>query len=144
MSDSVPRVVFFQVSDPAAKLGFLAKIVQNHFSKKERILIFAEEDKALSYADELLWKTFPELFLPHSIVENECDEWIALTKIKKNLNNARFAFNLCPTPLLIEGSFRIIYDFEDGTSPSKKLLSTSRFDGYKQARYLIESRVEIS
>lgn len=143
MNSETPRVVFFQVSDPASKLGFLAKTVQNHFSRKERILIVAEEDKALSFADEILWKAYPELFLPHAIHDTECEEYIVLTKIKKNLNNARFAFNLCPTPLLINGPFRVIYDFEDVTSPSKKLLSSSRFDGYKQAHYLIESRVDI-
>ena len=110
-------------------------------AKKERFLIVAEEIKALTFTDELLWKHPPNSFLPHAIVEQPCEEWIALTKEKKNLNDARFAFNLCPTPLLIEGPFRIIYDFEDTSSPNKKLLSQMRFDAYKQANFLIESRI---
>ena len=139
-SDST-RVVFFQVSDATGKLNWIVKMAQFHFTKKEHLLIVAEEDRALTFTDELLWKHLPESFLPHAIVDQPCFEWIALTKEKKNLNQARYAFNLCPTPLLIEGPFRIIYDFEDTSSQNKKNLSQVRFDAYKQASYLIESRV---
>lgn len=135
------RVVFFQVPDPITKINCLIETINYHFSRKEHILIVAEEDKALAYVDELLWKHSADLFLPHAIVDCEGPEWIALTKIKKNLNNARYAFNLCPTPLLIEGPFQIVYDLEDVSSPSKKTLSASRFDGYKMAHYSIESRI---
>ncbi len=134
------RVIFFQVSDAASKLRCLAETAFEHFSRKEHFLIIAEDDRALTFVEELLWNQTPEIFLPHSIVDSETQEWIALTKVKKNLNNARFVFNLCSTPLMIEGPFRIIYDFDDGSSPSKKNLSASRFDAYKQAHYLIESR----
>jgi DNA polymerase IIIc chi subunit len=140
MSDT-PRVVFFQVPDATAKLNRIAEIAQYHFIRKEHLLILAEEDKALAFADELLWKHPPDSFLPHSIQEAESKEWIVLTKIKKNLNDARYVFNLCPTPLLIEGPFRIIYDFEDTREPNKKMLSQIRFDAYKQAQFLIESRI---
>jgi DNA polymerase III subunit chi len=135
------RAIFFQITDPAAKIGCLVRTIESHFLKKEKILIVAEEDKALAYVDELLWKHSPEIFLPHGIVDSDCQECIALTKIKKNLNGARYAFNLCPTPLLIEGPFHIVYDFEDVTTPGKKMLSASRFDGYKAANFLIESRM---
>ncbi len=136
-----PRVIFFQVHSPHAKPACLIQIVQRHFLHKEPILIVVEEEKALSYVDELLWKHSPSSFLPHAILEEPAQEWIAITKVKKNLNRARYAFNLCPTPLLIEGPFRTIYDFEDATSPSKKNLSQVRYEAYKQARYLIESHV---
>ena len=141
MKNDSPRVVFFQVSDASSKLNWVAQMAQFHFAKKERFLIIAEETKALTFTDELLWRHPPNSFLPHAIVDQPCVEWIALTKEKKNLNDARYAFNLCPTPLLIEGPFRIIYDFEDTSSPNKKLLSQIRFDAYKQARFLIESRM---
>ncbi|MBF8263287.1 MAG: polymerase chi subunit [Parachlamydiales bacterium] len=139
-NSETPRVVFFQVSDPAAKIAHIAQTAQYHFLRKERFLVLAEEDKALAYVDELLWNHTPEIFLPHAIHDAECQEWIALTKLKKNLNDARYVFNLCPTPLLIEGPFRIIYDFEDTSSQSKKNLSATRYDSYKQAHFLIESR----
>ena len=136
-----PRIVFFQVKNAADKVRLLADTAQSHFAKKEKFIIFAEDDRAIEYVDSLLWK-YPQVsFLPHAIAENPCPDPIVVTKVKKNLNEARFAFNLCPTPLLIEG-FRIIYDLEDATLPNKKLLSQARFDAYKAARYLIESRLE--
>ena len=140
MKSDSPRVVFFQVSDATTKLNWVAQMAQFHFSKKERFLIVAEEAKALAFTDELLWKHPPDSFLPHAIVEETCEDWIALTKEKKNLNDARYVFNLCPTPLLIDGPFYIIYEFEDTSSTNKKLLSQVRFDAYKQAHYPIESR----
>ena len=139
--NEAPRVVFFQIQAPQDKPACLVRIVQNHFFHNEPILIIAEEDKALSFVDELLWKMPPESFLPHAILEHPAEERIAITKIKKNLNQARIAFNLCPTPLLIEGPFRTIYEFEDLTSANKKILSQIRFDAYKQAKYLIESHL---
>ena len=62
-----------------------------------------------------------------------------IVKIKKNINQARIAFNLCPGPLFLDTPFRMIYEFEDLTTPSKKNLSSQRFDAYKQAGFLIEA-----
>ena len=139
-STDFERVIFLQVGHATTKLNWIAQIAQEHFYKKERLLIVCEDDKALAFTDELLWKFPPNSFLPHAIINVLSTESIALTKEKKNLNDARFAFNLCSTPLLIEGPFRFIYDFEDTSSPNKKLLSQMRFDAYKQARFSIESR----
>lgn len=139
-SDLPIRVVFFQVRETAIKLQRIAETAQTHFEKKEPFLIFVEDSKAQQFVDDLLWK-FPETsFLPHLATDDTTKEWVVVTKLKKNINGARAAFNLCPTPLLIEGSFRIIYEFEDLTTPNKKQLSALRFDAYKDARCLIEAR----
>lgn len=134
------RVIFFQVNNAASKVDRLIETATAHFSQKEHFLIIAEDDRSLNYVDELLWTHPPEIFLPHSIVESETKEWIAITKVKKNLNGARYVFNLCSTPLLIDGFFRTIYEYDDSSSPNKKILSANRFDAYKQAQFLIESR----
>jgi len=133
------RVIFIQVNSASAKVQHIVQKAQTHFSRKERFLIIVDDDKAASYTDELLWHHTAEIFLPHAIYSSETQEWIAITKEKKNINNARYAFNLCSTPLLTQGSFRVIYDFDDATSPHKKNLSETRFEAYKQARFLIES-----
>ena len=138
------RVIFFQVQTPAIKLERLIETVQMHFHRKEIILILAEDDRALAFADELLWRQPPSGFLPHRIAEEECQDWIVLTKIKKNLNKARVAINLCSTPLLIEGPFRIVYDFEDFSSSNKKILSQMRYEAYRQSGLPIESRMATS
>ncbi len=133
------RVVFFQVADTASKLKRIAETARAHFCKKERFLFLVEDEKALQFVDELLWK-FPDTsFLPHRAADEETEERIAITKTKSNVNGAPYAFNLCPTPILLSG-FKMIYDFEDLTTPSKKSFSTLRYNAYKQAKMAIESR----
>ena len=94
----------------------------------------------MQFVDELLWKSPQVSFLPHIATDEPTSELIAITRSKQNVNGAKIAFNLCSTPLLIEGPFRIIYDFEDLTSPSKQQLSALRFDAYKKAGFLIEAK----
>ena len=141
-SSEVPlaRIVFFQVKDPAAKLQRIAETARAHFGKKERFIIFVEDLKAQSFVDELLWKMPDASFLPHAAADVASQEWVAITKTKTNVNGARVAFNLCSTPLLIDGSFRLIYELEDLTSPAKQKLSTIRYDAYKNAYHPVEAR----
>jgi DNA polymerase-3 subunit chi len=135
-----PRVVFFQVHDIAKKLQKIVETAQFHFEKKESFLILVEDSKAQNFVDELLWKQPDTAFLPHVATDDPSTEKVVIAKTKKNINEASAIFNLCPTPLFIEGPFKIIYEFEDLTTPSKKNLSTLRFDAYKQAGLAIEAR----
>jgi DNA polymerase IIIc chi subunit len=135
-----PRIVFFQCLDVSAKIKKIITTAQFHFEKKESFLIFVEDAKAQNFVDELLWKQPETAFLPHLAADEMSEEKIVITKLKKNINRASAAFNLCPTPLFIEGPFKIIYELEDLTTPSKKNLSSLRFDAYKQAGLAIESR----
>ncbi len=134
------RVVFFLVKDINTKLLKIVKAAQYHFSKKEHLLIQVADDNAAQYIDDLLWKVPDTGFLPHIQSQDLTEEYIVITKTKKNLNHARFVFNLCPTPLLFEESYQIIYELEDLTTPNKQMLSRKRFEAYKQVHYILESR----
>lgn len=140
MNNPSSRVVFFSVKDNGSKIKWILEMAHFHFEKKEPLLILVEESKSEQFVDELLWKSPPASFLPHLATDETTTERIAISKVKKNVNGAKVAFNLCPTPLLIAGPFRIIYEFEDLTSLAKKNLSSLRFDAYKQAGFLIEAR----
>jgi DNA polymerase IIIc chi subunit len=137
--EALPRIVLFQVADSASKIKRIAETARTHFMQREPFLFFVEDEKALSFIDELLWKTPATGFLPHSPARETSSERIAITSTKSNVNNAHYAFNLCATPLLLPG-FKIIYDFEDFSNPNKKSFSTLRFNAYKQAKMPIESR----
>jgi DNA polymerase-3 subunit chi len=140
ISDSSPtRVILFQIRQVKEKISRVVEMANLHFEKKESLILFVEDEKAALFVDELLWKIPPTSFLPHTISEETNNEFIAISRLKKNTNQARYAFNLCPTPLLIEGPFKIIYDFEDLTTPSKQQFSALRFDAYKKASHLIEA-----
>jgi len=137
---STTRVIFFQVKNTADKLKYICETAQIHFEKKEHFLFLVDDLKAQEFVFDLLWKQPETSFLPHVSADEETQEFITITKIKKNVNQARIAFNLCATPLLIEGPFRLIYEFEDLTTPGKNKLSSLRFDAYKAAHFMIESR----
>ena len=134
------RVVFFPVKDLNSKLVKIVKAARYHFSRKEHFLIQVADEKAAQYVDDLLWKIPEDGFLPHVQSLELTEEYVVITKTKKNLNNARFVFNLCPSPLHFEESYQIIYELEDLTTPSKQMLSRKRFEAYKQAHYILESR----
>ena len=138
---SSTRVVFFQVQGSASKLRWIAETAHTHFQKKEPLLILVEDVRSQQFVDELLWKLPATSFLPHTSTDEPTTDWVAISKGKKNVNQARVVFNLCSTPLLIEGPFRIIYEFEDLSAPAKQNLSSLRFDAYKQAGHLIEARL---
>jgi DNA polymerase IIIc chi subunit len=139
-SPSSTRCIFFQVRDNRSKLKKIIDTARLHFERKEPFLIFVEDLKAQEFVDELLWKNPPTSFFPHLATDEMTTELVAITKIKTNVNGAKTAFNLCPTPLLIEGPFKMIYEFEDLTAPNKTNLSSLRFDAYKQEGFLIEAR----
>jgi len=136
---SQTRVVFFQVADAAAKLKRIAETARAHFGKKEPFLFFVADEQALNFVDDLLWKLPETSFLPHIAADQPNQERVVITKTKSNVNGAHYTFNLCPTPLLLAG-FKIIYDFEDLSSPNKKSFSSLRFNAYKQAKMTLESR----
>ena len=134
------RVVFFQVQNALAKLKIICEIAETHFKAKEHFLILVEDQASLDFVDDLLWKSPDTSFLPHVASDEPTKDLIAITKTKNNVNQGRVAFNLCSTPLMIDSPFRIIYEFEDLTNPNKNRLSSLRFDAYKAAHFLIESR----
>lgn len=138
MSTSSTRVIFFQVSDTPSKLKKIIETAQYHFEKKEHLLIFVEEEKSEKFVDDLLWKEPATSFLPHTVSNGPSNDLIVITKSKNNVNNAKVAFNLCPTALFLP--LKMIYEFEDLTAPVKKNLSIQRFDTYKKAGLLIEAR----
>lgn len=138
-ASNLPRVIFFQVKTASEKLEKIGQTARVHFLKKEPFLILVDNNKGEQFVDELLWTLPKTSFLPHIATDSPSQEKIVITKIKKNLNQAHYVFNLCSTPLFIEGFFKIIYEFEDLTLPSKKNLSTLRFNAYKEAHFPIES-----
>lgn len=134
------RVIFLQTKDNRLKVLKLVQIAHYHFQKSESFLFIAENTKSANYVDELLWKVPSIGFLPHEIESSKSKEKIIITTKKENLNQAKFVFNLCPTPLLWD-NLKILYEFEDLTHPGKQLLSRKKYEAYKERKYFIESNL---
>ncbi|NGX62732.1 MAG: DNA polymerase III subunit chi [Candidatus Anoxychlamydiales bacterium] len=133
------KVLFFQIKDIKIKLIRIIQTAMHHFEKKENFLIRVADEASLKFVDELLWRQPQEGFLPHSISEEKCEDYIVITKSKENLNNAHFLFNLSQEIIDLDTSYKIIYDFDDFTSLKKQEKSKKRFEIYRQANLRIES-----
>jgi DNA polymerase-3 subunit chi len=133
------KVIFFQIKDIKTKLIRIIQTAIHHFEKKENLLIKVADEASLKFVDELLWKQPQEGFLPHSISDEKCDDFIVITQSKENLNSAHFLFNLSQDIIDLDTSYKIIYDFDDFTSQKKQEKSKKRFELYRQANLRIES-----
>lgn len=134
------RVTFFQVKDDGEKRERMIRLAEEYFEKKEPLLIRLPHEKALEYADLLLWRAPEESFLPHAIKDEPCDDLIVLTTMDKNPNSARSILNLCPEPIDNQNLFFIkIYELEDLASTHKHHSAQERYKAYKSAGYAIIS-----
>ena len=132
------RVLFFAVKTAASKLEVLVKSAYTHFRRQEKLLIQVSDDTAARYVDTLLWKNPISGFLPHIVTEEESQDFIVITTATKNLNQAKYVFNLNKTPILLD-SYQLVYDFEDISSISRLQLSKYRFEVYNSRNYFIEA-----
>jgi DNA polymerase IIIc chi subunit len=139
MIRSKSKVVLFQIKDVKSKLIKLLQISMHHFEKKEKLLIQVDNEISQKFVDELLWKSPIDSFLPHSSSDNMIEDFIVITKSKKNINQALYLFNLCQDVTSLDTSFKIIYDFDDYTTMTKQAFSQKRFLAYKNASLLIEA-----
>lgn len=133
-----PRVIFIPVKDNSSKLNAICQTVQNHFDRKNAVLITVPNNEAAEYVDQLLWRMPEESFLPHQIAVNATKELIAITTIGANINGARILFNLCPQAIPFFQEFEAIYELDDATHPNKAMLSQQRKAFYAANHCMVE------
>ncbi len=135
MTDTLKRVIFFQVKDNVSKVTKILNIATMHFERFENLLILVSDIKTQKYVDDMLWKA--SNFLPHST--EDTDEKIVITHLTKNINNASFVFNLCNIAQFINGPCHTIYEFEDVSNKEKQEISNNKFKSYREKGFIIES-----
>ncbi|MFA6118965.1 MAG: DNA polymerase III subunit chi [Parachlamydiales bacterium] len=134
------KVIFYKVQSVKDKLIKIIQTAMAHFEKKEKFIIQVQDDVSVKFVDELLWKLPKESFLPHIATDSNSSEYIVITKSKKNLNDAIYMFNLSQDIFEIDRSFKVIYDFDDYTAKDKQIFSQKRFEIYRKANFIIESK----
>jgi len=133
------RVIFFQIKEHKEKLKKIIQVSYKHFINKKNLLIKTSDRASVKFVDELLWTHPVDSFLPHSISEVKCDDFIVITDSSNNLNESTHLFNLNQDAVDLDNSYKVIYDFDDYTSKGKQQNSKKRFEMYKSLNYQIES-----
>src|ERR1700733_12508764 len=113
----MPSVQFLHVADNTIKTSSISSVVGNHFLQKQPILIIVPNADAASYVDQLLWRLPEDSFVPHQIASEPISENVVITTEHRNLNGAKFLFNLCSTIIPIFSQFELIYELLDQTHP---------------------------
>ncbi|OJU81459.1 MAG: hypothetical protein BGO10_02020 [Chlamydia sp. 32-24] len=124
------HVQFLRFSTNQEKLIRICQLVTDHFNKKEKIILFAPNEEVAKYVDLLLWRLPEDGFLPHLYSDKPSNNFIQITTLQENLNQASFCLNLCPGIGIIMKEFTVIYDILDGTHESKFQLSQRRQQEY--------------
>ncbi len=137
MTTSKSKVIFIPVQDNNAKRQALIIMAQRFFTNKMRLLFSVANDEVARYVDELLWKSPPESFLPHSVIMRPHPEPIAITTLLENLNAATVLFNLRPEANPLVSQFAFTYDLFDTTHPDKLAQSQLRKESYLQEGHLV-------
>ncbi|MBN2479306.1 MAG: DNA polymerase III subunit chi [Parachlamydiales bacterium] len=134
------KVIFFQVKDPKSKLIKIIQTAYKHFENKKHLLIKTSDEASSRFVDELLWSHPVDSFLPHVVSDSKVDDFIVISNNTNNVNNFHYLFNLTQDLLDIDKKYKVIYDFDDYTSPLKLSKSKEKFELYKSLGYQIESQ----
>ena len=95
------------------------------------MIIFVPNNQAAEYIDSLLWRVPSDSFLPHAVANESCGDRVVITQATSNINGAKVALNLTPTPCADLGSFEKIYELWDQTDGKKAQQSKDKMQQYK-------------
>ena len=132
----INKVIFFQIKLEHTKLLRIIQKAHMHFANKEQLTIVVPDQKALEFVDLLLWKTPKDSFLPHDIEKNS-QELIQIV-LEKDMRIPPYIFNLTAHALQLKHHPKIIYEFDDSTSPQKSLNTRNKYQHYKNLGLNIE------
>lgn len=132
---TTPEVLFLRVRTPHEKLFRLSSLVQDHFYKRQRILLHVPSQPAADYLSRMLWHLPQESFIPHTYVEEKSDVAVAISSRQGNWNQADILFHLCPAACKQVTDYSIVYDLCDETSGTKLQLARQRRGAYERQGY---------
>jgi DNA polymerase IIIc chi subunit len=136
---NLPKAIFFTVQSAQDKVKKIFQTAKEHFGKKEPFLLLVPDMAAATFIDEWLWKMEETSFLPHTITEESSEELIVISPLQAP-HERHFLFNLCSPPPQFHEKIKIVYEFDDSSSPLKSELSKKKFSFYREKDFLIELR----
>lgn len=126
-----PNIYFIRIRKPQEKLSHLCRIAQQAFEAKKKVLLFAPNETAAEYVDNLLWK-FPETsFLPHVIANAKSNERVVISYKPLNVNDAEVLINVNATPHPLWKEFSEVHELFDYTDPQKQTQAQARQRHYE-------------
>jgi DNA polymerase-3 subunit chi len=124
------KVIFFKIKDNREKVQFICAKVEEAYRQEKKLLIMVPTEEAGQYVDSILWKLPENSFIPHVFGKSPTNEWIAITTLAENLNQAPRLLNLTGQASMLQ-PFEEIYEIFDETSPDKLKASKEKIISYQ-------------
>ncbi|MBA2367850.1 MAG: DNA polymerase III subunit chi [Candidatus Protochlamydia sp.] len=124
------RVIFFKIKDNREKVQFICTKAEEAYRQEKKLLILVPTEEAGQYVDSLLWRLPESSFLPHLLSKSPANEWIIITTLAENLNQAPRLLNLSAEASKIL-HFEDIYEIFDETAPDKLQASKEKIASYQ-------------
>lgn len=124
------RVIFHPIKKKNEKVLALVQIVKKYFLSNHHLDILVENLEAAQKISELIWKYPKDSFIPHAIGPHK-ESIIRILPLESFENKGVAILNLSQIPLSNEYEYQTIIELDDQTSESKKMLSKTKYNFYK-------------
>ena len=124
------KVIFYKIKDNREKIHFICTKAEEAYQQEKKLLILVPNEAAGQYVDALLWRLPENSFMPHALTGSPTNEWIAITILAENLNQASRLLNLTAQASTLQ-HFEEIYEIFDETSPDKLKASKEKIASYQ-------------
>lgn len=132
-----PKITFIRVKDNQEKCACILQRAQAVFFEEKRLLIAVPNMEAAQYVDTLIWHTPEDSFIPHTIAQGPCQDWIAITTLSQNVNQAQILLNLSPQACSFYLAFEQVYELYDASHPQKEALAKQKLVDYQAKGILV-------
>lgn len=117
------------------------EIVEQAYSRRERVLIFSDNERRASAIDKMLWILKQEAFIPHKIVQaDESDTGLPITIVvlENNPNEAQILIADGHCSIDFASTFPMIHEFVTRTTPQIHEACRERFRLYRARDLTVE------
>jgi DNA polymerase IIIc chi subunit len=134
------QCIFHDV-DPGRQDRRLFEIVEQAYSRHERVLIFAQDEDRAAAIDRTLWITKQEAFIPHKIfsrTESDSEVLIGIVTAEINPVEAHILIADGHCSLDFACGFDLVHEFVNRSSPQMQETCRDRYRAYRAKQIGVE------
>jgi DNA polymerase IIIc chi subunit len=131
----------FHDTTPATQERQLFEIVERAYNKRQKVLVFAQNEERAANLDRILWILKQEAFIPHRIfAANETDPDVPVAIVTGEINpiDAEVLVADGHCSLDFACSFGSIHEFVNRSNPKVQQDCRDRFRDYKARQVAVE------
>jgi DNA polymerase-3 subunit chi len=129
------RVDFYilEADDPASRMRFACRLTEKAYGLKNSVYAHTSSQADAQKLDELLWTFRQGSFVPHSILDEDTDEFspVKIGIPEKSLTSGELLINLSGAAPSFAGNFERVAEIVDASDAARKA-GRERFKQYRE------------